>query len=234
MDLSDYFYKGQLTAQNRGFVSLTSGFLILVGNFVAEQIFAPETDFGFWLYLFGLLAFWFGVIYATDNKVTPFTTGIFTIVQVILIELSQEYMLDRYMFALFGFVGLVGTFTQFAQTMFSPQFHTFWLCVRYVCALGLLFFSASETSLEISCTSTKAAAFLAALYALSSCHYVYQNVVVFYTSIFLRFGVLALSIGLIYAAPLFQMTIVIPSLFGYSLPLQAWMLLLIVDRKSVV
>lgn len=84
-------------------VSLTVGLSMIFGGRLTEVILGSEPDFGFWLYLFGLLAFWFSLTF--DFPEQALNVSMYLLINVCLVLVGSR--LDRYTFKVFGTFGLL-------------------------------------------------------------------------------------------------------------------------------
>ena len=84
-------------------LSLGFGIGLMILGRLLEWVLGSDPDFGFWLYLFGLIAFWFALIsHPPTNDVMKQT--VFLLINICLVLIGSH--LDRVTFHLFGTVGV--------------------------------------------------------------------------------------------------------------------------------
>lgn len=221
MDISEYFARGNLTWKIRCQVSVVSGFIIMLGGLFIEKIINPSTDFSFWIYLFGLIAFWSGLSFQeSDNS---FNKILYILIQVGLIVSSHTVFLDRYMFAFFGLLGFLAIYTAMAKDSMRKSFDSFWFCIAFIAPIIVLFgttfpllsMNDNDSSFihEFSFFSTESAAFIGSIYALACCQLMYQTIYIHSIWSTFRYIHFIFFIGLLYAtSSLFKMYILFPIL----------------------
>ena len=84
-------------------VSIVFGLGLLVAGRLFEWALGSDPDFGFWLYLFGLITFWFSLI-LHRSSIDPLTISVFFLINLCLVLIGSH--LDRTTFHLFGSVGV--------------------------------------------------------------------------------------------------------------------------------
>ena len=89
--------------QTKRWVSVLFGLLTMIAGYVAEVTLGNHPDFGFWLYLFGMIPFWFSLMIEFPNQ--EFLHSIQLIVNACLVLLGSQ--LARVMFQYFGIIGMV-------------------------------------------------------------------------------------------------------------------------------
>lgn len=101
MDLTPLvFGKDDFTWSERLWVSLVFGLLMLAASLLVDR--RAREDYAFWGYLFGMLAFWFGLsLMESDSELNKF---LYFLINVGLILLS--ILLDRRVFIVFGALGV--------------------------------------------------------------------------------------------------------------------------------
>jgi len=101
MDLTPLLFgREDFTWEQRLWVSLVFGLLMLVASFVIDR--RAREDYAFWGYLFGMLAFWFGLsLMESDSELSKF---FYFLINVGLILVSV--LLDRRVFIVFGALGV--------------------------------------------------------------------------------------------------------------------------------
>ena len=88
----------------RRLVSLVFGLLLMTGGRLMESLLGSEPDFGFWLYLFGLIAFWFSIV-IEHNSNDHLKHSMFILINVTLVVIGSH--LQRTTFHVFGTLGLI-------------------------------------------------------------------------------------------------------------------------------
>lgn len=109
MDLIPLLF-GAVNFKNRQVVSIWFGLFIILAGYASERTFGTVPDFGFWLYLFGLMAFWIGLtFYPSSFKESSFCFYILVNISLILIG----RLVDRTTFFVFGMAGICIAFYGF-------------------------------------------------------------------------------------------------------------------------
>jgi hypothetical protein len=102
--------------QLRLLVSLWFGIACIVVAYLVDiRIRRRDGDFAFWLYLFGLLAFWFGLTLMGDSN--EFQKFIYCLINLGLMLLSV--LLKRKVFIVFGALGVFGYLGHLAYSIFQ-------------------------------------------------------------------------------------------------------------------
>ena len=83
-------------------VSLVFGLCLMGAGRLMEIVLGSDPDFGFWLYLFGLIAFWFSLTFDFPERKTK--VSLYLLVNLCLIVIGSH--LDRYTFKVFGSMGI--------------------------------------------------------------------------------------------------------------------------------
>jgi hypothetical protein len=119
MDLTPLvFGKNDFTWNQRLLVSMWFGIAcILVAYLVDIRIRKRNGDFAFWLYLFGLMAFWFGITLMGDSN--EFQKFIYCLINLGLMSLSVA--LGRKVFIVFGAMGMFGYLSHLAYSVFKDS-----------------------------------------------------------------------------------------------------------------
>lgn len=117
MDLTPILYgSDSFSWEERRIVSLVFGLALLVVAYLVDL--RSRTDFAFWLYLAGLLAFWGGLsLMESDSELARF--GYFTIN---LALIAMAVFLRRRTFLVFGGVGVFGYIGYLASDIFQDMF----------------------------------------------------------------------------------------------------------------
>lgn len=138
MDLTPFLF-GEADAkwELREFVSLWFGLLMVLLAFWVDVRTRHAKDYPFWLYLFGVLAFWCGLsLMQSDSELNKF---IYLCVNLLMVVVGS--ILSRRVFAVFGGLGSAGyvghlAYEVFKDSMVFPFVLTaIGLCVIY---LGIL------------------------------------------------------------------------------------------------
>ena len=88
--------------QTRRWVSLLFGLATIIAGFVTELTLGSHPDFGFWLYIFGIIPFWFPLMLEFPNE--EILHSVQLIVNACLVIVGGE--LDRMTFQWFGVIGM--------------------------------------------------------------------------------------------------------------------------------
>ena len=119
MDLAPFlFNQGELTWEMRKFVSLWFGLvIILLAFWVDMRTRREEKDFAFWLYLFGVLAFWGGLSsMRSDSELNKF---LYLCINLVMIVVGA--ILSRRVFAVLGGLGAAGYLGHLAQSVLKDS-----------------------------------------------------------------------------------------------------------------
>jgi hypothetical protein len=118
MDLTPLIFgKNKYSWDERLWVSLWFGLATLIVAFMIDRrIRRSEGDFAFWLYLFGLLAFWFGMTLMKSG--TEWDRVLYCLINLFLIFLSV--LLRRRVFAVFGGMGIL-TYLGYLSSKFQDS-----------------------------------------------------------------------------------------------------------------
>ncbi|WP_317105114.1 DUF2157 domain-containing protein [Chroococcidiopsis sp. SAG 2025] len=117
MDLTPLLFgKNEFSWAQRLLVSLWFGIACIVVAYLVDlRTRRRDGDFAFWLYLFGLLAFWFGMTLMRDSS--EWQKLIYCLINLGLILLSV--LLKRKVFIVFGALGVFGYLSHLAYTVFK-------------------------------------------------------------------------------------------------------------------
>ncbi|XP_065915124.1 uncharacterized protein [Dysidea avara] len=88
--------------QTRRWVSLLFGLVTIIAGFGAELTLGSHPDFGFWLYIFGIIPFWFSLMLEFPNR--ELLHSVQLVVNACLVLIGSE--LDRMTFQWFGVIGM--------------------------------------------------------------------------------------------------------------------------------
>lgn len=118
MDLTPFLF-GDLAvfSEARKFVSLWFGLLMVLLAFWADIRSRREKDYAFWLYLFGVLAFWGGLSLMKSNS----ELSKFAYLCINLAMIGTGAMLSRRVFAIFGGMGAAGYIGHLAYGVFKDS-----------------------------------------------------------------------------------------------------------------
>ncbi|MCL2022531.1 MAG: DUF2157 domain-containing protein [Betaproteobacteria bacterium] len=118
MDLAPFLFGNADTTWNlRKLVSLWFGLLIVLLAFWVDIRTRHEKDYPFWLYLFGVLAFWGGLsMMDSDSELNKF---IYLCINLLMIGVGA--MLSRRVFAVFGGLGSAGYVGHLAHQVFKDS-----------------------------------------------------------------------------------------------------------------
>jgi uncharacterized membrane protein len=116
MDLTPLFFgKMEFTWDERLWVSLGFGLLVLVGAYLVDR--KTREDYAFWGYLFGMLAFWGGLsLMKSDSELNKF---LYCLINLGLMVLSV--LLQRRVFIVFGALGVFGYLGYLAHRVFRDS-----------------------------------------------------------------------------------------------------------------
>ena len=118
MDLTPFLFGEADTSWDlRKFVSLWFGLLMLLLAFWVDIRTRHEKDYPFWLYLFGVLAFWCGLsLMHSDSELSKF---IYLCINLLMIIVGA--VLSRRVFAIFGGLGSAGYVGHLAYEVFKDS-----------------------------------------------------------------------------------------------------------------
>lgn len=118
MDLTPFLFgDADLTRELRKFVSLWFGLLTILLAFWVDIRTRHDKDYAFWLYLFGVIAFWGGLSSMhSDSELNKF---IYLCINLIMIVVGA--MLSRRVFAVFGGLGAAGYLGHLAYDVFKES-----------------------------------------------------------------------------------------------------------------
>jgi hypothetical protein len=118
MDLTPFIFGDTyLMWELRKFVSLWFGLLVVLLAFWVDIRSRHDKDYAFWLYLFGVIAFWGGLsMMHSDNELNKF---IYLCINLIMIVVGA--MLSRRVFAVFGGIGAAGYLGHLAYDVFKDS-----------------------------------------------------------------------------------------------------------------
>jgi hypothetical protein len=119
MDLTPFLFgQEDTTWALRKVVSLWFGLGVLVLAFAVDlRTRREERDYAFWLYLFGMLAFWCGLSLMNSNS--ELGKLVYLAINVVLIAIGA--LLQRRVFAVFGAIGVAGYLGHLARRVFADS-----------------------------------------------------------------------------------------------------------------
>ena len=130
MDLTVMISGGDYNWELRKLVSMYSGLLIIGLAFWIDIRTRKTADYAFWLYLFGVMAFWCGMTAQhSDNELSKF---IYFTINMLMIGVGV--LLVRRVFVVFGALGCSAYFGHLASSVFKDS----WLFPIALTAIGLL------------------------------------------------------------------------------------------------
>ena len=103
MDLAPLLQRFEHLMKVRVIVSLMFGFGMMCAGWLLERQLGSDPDFGFWLYLLGLVAFWFSLTF--DFPKYRAKISLYFLINVCLVLIGSH--LDRYTFKVFGSIGII-------------------------------------------------------------------------------------------------------------------------------
>ena len=118
--------------QTKRWVSVLFGLLTMIAGYAAEVTLGNHPDFGFWLYLFGMIPFWFSLMIEFPNQ--ELLHSVQLIVNACLVLLGSQ--LDRVMFQYFGIIGMAASTVGIFYTK-SSQSLSLWM-LKAILASALL------------------------------------------------------------------------------------------------
>jgi hypothetical protein len=150
MDITPLLYgTDEFTWQQRLLVSMWFGIACLIVAYLVDLQTRRQRqgDFAFWLYLFGLLSFWFGLTLMGDSD--ELQKLIYCLINLGLIFLSV--LLRRPVFMVFGAMGVFGYLSHLAYTIFENSLlFPFALTALGLLIIGLgIFYQRKRKSLEL-------------------------------------------------------------------------------------
>jgi hypothetical protein len=118
MDLTPFLFgDADATWELRKFVSLWFGLLIVLLAFWVDVRTRHAKDYAFWLYLFGVLAFWGGLsLMRSDDELSKF---LYFCINLLMIVVGA--ILSRRVFAVFGGLGAAGYVGYLAYNVFKDS-----------------------------------------------------------------------------------------------------------------
>ena len=129
MDVTVMIAGEDITWELRNLVSLYSGLLMIGLAFWVDMRSHHKADYAFWIYIFGVIAFWVGLSFQySDNELSKF---IYFCINLFMI--SVGVLLVRRVFVVFGALGSCGYLGHLAFDVFKDS----WLFPIALSAIGL-------------------------------------------------------------------------------------------------
>lgn len=129
MDLAVMLTGGKYEHEFRAFFSMWFGLVTILIAFWVDVRSRKTGDYAFWLYIFGVLAFWGGLtMQHSDSELTKF---LYFCINLLLISIGA--VLVRRVFVVFGALGCAGYFGHLASTIFEDS----WLFPIALTMIGL-------------------------------------------------------------------------------------------------
>lgn len=129
MDLTAIISGGDVTWELRKLVSMYSGIVMICLAFWVDVRARKTADYAFWLYIFGVLAFWCGLSFQySDSELSKF---IYFIINIAMIGVGV--LLVRRVFVIFGALGCCIYLGHLASSVFEDS----WLFPIALTAIGL-------------------------------------------------------------------------------------------------
>ncbi|MFO7530489.1 MAG: DUF2157 domain-containing protein [Marinobacter sp.] len=129
MDITAMISGGDLTWELRELVSLYSGLLMIGLAFWVDIRAHQKGDYAFWIYIFGVIAFWGGL--SSQNSDSELSKFLYFCTNLIMIGVGV--LLVRRVFVVFGALGSCGYLGYLASDVFSDT----WLFPIALTAIGL-------------------------------------------------------------------------------------------------
>lgn len=118
MDLTPFLFGNEdFNWELREFVSLWFGLLMTLLAFWVDMRTRNRKDFAFWLYLFGVLAFWCGLSMMHSNS--ELNKFIYMCINILMILIGA--VLSRRVFVVFGGIGVAGYLSHLAYEVFKDS-----------------------------------------------------------------------------------------------------------------
>ena len=130
MDITAMISGGDITWELRKLVSLYSGLLMIGLAFWVDIRSRNKADYAFWIYLFGVIAFWGGL--SLQQSDSEFSKFLYFCINLLMIGVGV--LLIRRVFVVFGALGSCGYLGHLASDVFRDS----WLFPITLTAIGLL------------------------------------------------------------------------------------------------
>ena len=130
MDITAMLTGGDFNWELRKLVSMISGLVMIGLAFWVDIRARNKADYAFWIYLFGVIAFWSGMsLQYSDSELSKF---LYLCINLLMIVIGVT--LVRRVFVIFGAIGSSGYLAHLAFSIFEDS----WLFPIILTALGLL------------------------------------------------------------------------------------------------
>ena len=130
MDITAMISGGDITWELRKLVSMYSGLLLIALAFWVDVRARNKADYAFWLYIFGVIAFWSGLsLQSSDSELSKF---VYFCINLCLMGVGV--LLVRRVFVVFGALGSCAYLGHLAADVFSNS----WLFPIALSAIGFL------------------------------------------------------------------------------------------------
>ena len=130
MDITAMITGGDFDWALRKLVSMYSGLLMIALAFWVDIRARNKADFAFWIYLFGVMAFWVGM--SLQYSTSELSKFIYFSINIIMIGIGV--ILVRRVFVVFGAIGACGYIGHLASDIFKDS----WLFPITLTLVGLL------------------------------------------------------------------------------------------------
>lgn len=117
MDISAMLSGGEITWELRALVSLYSGLLMIGLAFWIDIRSHDKADYAFWIYIFGVIAFWGGL--SSQNSDDELSKFIYLCINLLMIGVGV--LLVRRVFVIFGAIGSCGYLGYLASDVFQDS-----------------------------------------------------------------------------------------------------------------
>ena len=130
MDITAMISGGDITWELRKLVSLYCGLLIIGLAFWVDIRARKTADYAYWLYIFGVIAFWSGLSFqSSDSEIAKF---IYFTINIFMIVVGVLFI--RRVFVVFGAIGVCGYLGYLASSVFEDS----WLFPVALTVIGFL------------------------------------------------------------------------------------------------
>lgn len=129
MDIAAMLAEDRMTWELRSLVSMYTGLLMVALAFWVDIRSRHQADYAFWLYIFGVIAFWCGLTFQnSDSEVAKF---LYCCINLLMIGVGV--LLVRRVFVVFGAIGCCTYLGHLAENVFEDS----WLFPMALTAIGL-------------------------------------------------------------------------------------------------
>ena len=169
MDLAPLFQRFEQLIKVRVMVSMVFGFGMMCGGWLLEQQLGSDPDFGFWLYLFGLIAFWVSLTF--DFPKHQSKTSLYFLINMCLVLMGSH--LERYTFKVFGCLGIIAVVYKHLKLHDEEEIESksnIWI-LKSLAAVSLFAQAIKhDSNLELVC-----GLFCIVVFNIESLHYAFQD-----------------------------------------------------------